>query len=413
VFLLRVFLVVLSLAVPAALLRPVLSDHYSGNVADLTEDKLLRAAMVTGEDARYHYLLGLLHYNSPQRRNYEQAIRSYTDALERNPTDARAWVALAKAYQDSGIKDKALFALRRVLASDRSNPIFAWESGVHYLLADRLPDAMASFRKFLSMSPGDQESVYSLCYVMGVDSRYVLDNLLPENYPSYSRYLGFLAATGLLEESRDLWKRMRKWNPQKAEYLKYIEFLIGQGAIKDGISEWGDFVKRFGIAGDTYAFTMPWNGDFEYPIVNGGFDWRIGRAEGVRIFRDKDVYFNGFASLSVSFDGTTNPGISIAEQFVPVEPGRRYKLSGYVKTEKLTTQNGILLEVSPHRCDPLVQKTEPLTGTNRWKKVELEFRTPKSCSTVRVSIKREQSQKFDNKISGDAWIDSLTITPEG
>ncbi|HYA27132.1 MAG TPA: hypothetical protein VEE82_03960, partial [Thermodesulfovibrionales bacterium] len=300
-FLIRIFLVILSLVVIAASVRPALSEYYSGNLPQLTERNLLRAAMVTPEDARYQYLLGLLYYNSPERRSYEQAIQNYTSSLKRNPTDARTWLALAKAYQDSVMKDKSRYALRRVLALDRNSPILMWESAVLFLLADTLPDAMASFRRFLFLSPDDQESVYSLCYVMGVDSRYIIDNMVPENYSSYRRYLDFLMANGLLNESRDVWEKMKEWKPEKTDCLRYIDFLISQGAIKDSVSEWGDFTKRFGIALENSAPTMLWNGDFEYPIVDAGFDWRIGKAEGVRIFKDKDVVFAGYTSLSVSF----------------------------------------------------------------------------------------------------------------
>jgi hypothetical protein len=131
----------------------------------------------------------------------------------------------------------------------------------------------------------------------------------------------------------------------------------------------------------------------------------------VRIFRDHDIKKTGDASLSAHFDGNHNPDLSIIYEIVPVEPGKSYKLAGSVKTDKITTTNGIFFEVAGHRCEPFVKRSEPVTGTNLWKRMEIEFITPRDCKTVTVGARREKSVKFDNKIAGDVWIDSLSLEP--
>lgn len=392
-------------------LRPVLSEYFLPGNAEITEKSVSLASRITGEDARYHYLSGLLAYNVHDRLSIEKAVKSYLLSLEENPTAGRTWLAVAKAYRDTGMKEKAEFAARKAVSLDRNNSTIIWESGVFFLLEGHTAEAMRLFRRFISMVPQEQESVYSLCYTMGVNPAYLLENLVPAEYAFYQRYLGFLASNKLLDEAMEVWKRMKDMNPQREDYLRYIDFLLGSSEMEKALKEWDDFVKMFRVMeGSRPAGEFLWNGNFELPPENGGFDWRIGKAGGVRVFRDKDVKWLSDTSLSVNFDGLSNPGIAIAQEIVPVAPGKRYKLSGYIKTEKLTTRNGIIFGVSGLLCDPFAVKTEPVTGTTMWKKTELEFATPSTCKAVRVVIAREKSDKLDSKISGDAWIDSLSLS---
>lgn len=407
--LLRIISLLIAAAAVVLSLRPALSVYLAAGGSGPNEKAVSMASRITGEDARYHYLLGLFAYNVPDRPSVEKAVGHYLLSLRRNPTDARAWLSLARAYMDIGLREEAGFAAGRAVLMDGSNPVTVWESAVFSLLSDRSDEAIELFRKYIAMAPEEQESVYSLCYGMGVSPASILENLVPAELSHYRRYLAFLTAHGLPSESVETWKRMKALGPDKRDYLRFTGFLISSDRIEEARAEWDDFVKRFGIAeGKRPDDELVWNGGFELPLENGGFDWETGRHEGVRIFRDRDIKQAGDASLSVSFDGKTNPGLSIVRQVVPLMPGK-YRLGAYIRTDGLTTQNGIIMEVSGLNCGPFVMKTEPVTGTVMWRRTDLEFELPANCRAVRISIKREKSSKFDNKISGDAWIDSVVV----
>ena len=406
----RVVLTIVSLSVAAAFIRPALSDYYSQRIAEFDRKKLLRASLITPENAWYQYLVGLLDYAALDRPGIEKAIGHYLRSLQRNPTESRSWIAIANAYRDIGSRKEADYALRKALYLDKNMPNVIWESGLFFLHENKQTDALHLFRRYIDMVPDEQDNVYSLCYMMRVEPMTILNNLVPPKYPYYKRYLDFLIARKLLNESIETWKRIKTFNPERSDYLRYTDFLIESGETKEASAVWDDFTKRFNLTEKRPSGEMLWNGDFELPIENGGFDWKIGTADGVRVFRDRDIKWTGSASLSVNFDGKSNPGISLAYQIVPVTPEQKYKLTGYIRTEKITTQNGVLLQASAHLCDPFVKTTESVTGTALWKKIELEFTVPQKCKLIAVSVKREQSYKFDSRISGDAWIDSLSMT---
>jgi hypothetical protein len=407
----RIVSVAVALVPVVLFLRPAFSDYFLSRGPEITEKGISLAMTVTGEDAKYHYLSGLLTYSVHDRANSGKAVKSYLLSLERNPTDSQTWLAIARAYRDNGMPEQSGYALRKAVSLDRNNSTTTWESGVFFLLEGSSGEAIRSFRRYISMVPEEQENVYALCYSMGVEPAYLLENLIPAEYSFYKRYLSFLASNTLVAEARQTWSRMKNLGLRREDSLKYIDFLIAGGEMGEAWQEWQEFVKRFVVMGKpSPEGELLWNGHFDLPPENGGFDWRMGTAEGVRIFRDKDVTWQGDTSLSVGFDGQSNPGVAIAREIVPVEPGKRYQLSGHIKTDKLTTQNGIVLGVSGFLCDPFAVKTEPVTGTAMWKKMELEFTAPPTCKAVSVSIAREKSGKLDSKISGDAWIDSLSMT---
>lgn len=406
----RIVLTLFSIIVASAFIRPALSDYYSKGVLESDKEKVLRASRITNESARYHYLMGLVEHAPRDRSGSERAIGHYLASLNNNPSDSQVWLAIASAYRDIGNTKDADYALTKALYYDKEVPNVIWESGLFYLSENKQKEALQVLRRFISIVPAEQENVYRLCYMMRLSPLDILNDLIPADYSFYKRYLTFLIGNKLLDESTEVWKRIKTYNPDRSEYLSYCDFLIASGAMSDALALWDDFVKKFYDSKINQTDAILWNGDFELPIENSGFDWKVGVADGVRVYRDKDIKWTGFASLSVNFSGNTNPGVAIVQQIVPVHPGQKYKLSGHIRTEKITTQNGIVLEASGYLCDPFTKKTEPVIGTTLWKRVDLEFTTPQKCKAVFIAVKRERSDKFDNKISGDAWIDSLSMT---
>ncbi|MBI5181966.1 MAG: hypothetical protein HZA06_03515 [Nitrospirae bacterium] len=404
--------IVISIVLVISLIRPVLSEYSAANIIEFNEKDLLLASSITNEDARYHYLLGLLYYAAHDKSGTDQAINRYLLSLKRDPSNSKTWLALARAYMDNNNMGHAEYAVRRAVDTERNNPRIIWEAGVFLLLLNEAEDAIKLFRRYISMLPSEQENVYAICYTMGIEPSYILFNLVPEDYNFYKRHLRFLINNKLLNESYEAWENIKALNPERPEYLSFSDFLLEMGEIESASLIWGDFVKRFKIINDAKPDqNLLWNGDFELEIENGGFDWKIGRADGVRVFRDKDIKMKEYASLSAIFDGKHNPGLYIARQIVPVERKQNYKVTGYIRTENLTTRNGVFIEVAGYKCDPFSKTTEVFAGTNLWRRIELEFTIPDNCTTISVGIKRERSEKFDNKIGGNIWVDSISMTP--
>jgi tetratricopeptide (TPR) repeat protein len=410
---LKILLVLFAAALIVVLLRPVISARLaSSGLPD--EAKLLRAAIVTGENAGYYRALGDLAYAARDDGGLRKALIRYRESILRNPTDGRAWLGLARVLGDTGRKGDARAAVQMAARVDRINKSLQWDAGLFLLLDDRVLDSIPLFRQYVTLVPSELGNVALMFYTMGLSPSFILERFVPEGYAPYRSYLNFLMQNGRVVESKEVWQRMGDFSRSREDHLSYLNFLIGANAIEDARPLWQEYVRQFGLLGDEDpGESLIWNGGFELPIQDGGFDWRVGEAEGVRVFLDQDVKRSGYSSLSAQFFGTANPEIYLARQVVPVKGGTAYFLRARIATDELTTTNGILLEVTSHACDPFVTKTSPIAGSTLWQDVELKFTAPGGCKAVMVGIKREKSEKFDNKISGDAWVDSVTLTPAG
>jgi hypothetical protein len=88
-------------------------------------------------------------------------------------------------------------------------------------------------------------------------------------------------------------------------------------------------------------------------------------------------------------------------------------MKAWVRGANLTTNECPRLEILdaevPARLD---LRTEPFCGTREWTLVTQHFTVPAATPLLTVRVVRTLSEKFDNKIGGTFWLDSVHIVPE-
>ncbi len=374
------------------------------------EKGLLSALRFDGDNATYHYLLGRYYQLNLADPDITTAIDQYSRSLVINPLQAGAWLDLSKAYQLAGRDGEAEYALVRAVRLSPNNPEVAWEAGMFWLLKGMPERAVADFRRYILLDPGQQLKVYDLCWKLRLDNSYLLANLIPGT-PEYRRgYLLYLMKTKRTEAAMEVWPLIDKSTFDSNLFIPYVNYLIRTGRYEEAGAAWDEILENMEREDDDDSFSLVRNPGFESKILNGGFDWIIAETEGVDVFLDHEIRMSGRSSLGIRFDGKRNPGITIARQTVRVEPGEYYNLRGYIKTDSITTTNGIIMTVRGHKdCRGLNVASAAVTGTNLWKEISLNFQTPEECGAVIVKIIRKRSSKFDNRIEGTAWIDGITL----
>jgi tetratricopeptide (TPR) repeat protein len=387
--------------------KPFISQFYINNI---NEKGLLSAIRYNSRNATYQYLLGKIFHYDIKAPDLIRAIGYYKESLRLSPLQGGCWLDLAKAYQTTGQTADAGYAIERAVRLVPKNPAVMWEAGVYYLINGEIEKSLKNFREFILLRPEMQESVYDMLWKLPVDSEYILKSLIPYSYAYYKRYLLYLMSTNRTSESRYLWEKMEAFPMEDELLLKYTDFLISKNIYKDAWNIWKVFTDKKFEGKKEENPSLLWNGSFEYDILNAGFDWKIRETEGVDVFLDEDIHLLGKRSLGVTFDGEHNPHITIASQIVRVIPGAQYLLTGNIKTDSLTTANGLFFSVAGHGCKGLNKKSDAITGTNFWKEINIEFRAPSECSAISIGVTRERSNKLDNKIGGNAWIDGISLT---
>ncbi|MEW6417109.1 MAG: hypothetical protein AB1480_03190 [Nitrospirota bacterium] len=375
----------------------------------MNEKGLLSAASFDSRNATYQYILGRFYHYSSENSDLNKAIGYYINSIRLSPLQAGCWLDLSKAYLATGLTNDAEDALERAISLTPKNPDVMWEAGIFYLLTGSPDMAVKALKRFILLKPERQEIVYDMFWKLRLEPHYILTNLIPNSYPYYKGYLIYLISTERIMESKELWKRMEILPKEDELFLRYTDFLISKHLYDKAEKIWKDFTDKRFTKGEEDSPSFIWNGSFELDVQNSGFDWKVGKAKGVKVFLDRDIHLSGERSFGVIFDGTENPDITIASQVVRVIPGTTYLLTGYIKTDSITTTNGLFLSATGHDCKSLYKKSDVVTGTNLWRELSIEVETPPDCSAISVNIRREKSYKLDNKISGIAWIDKINL----
>ncbi len=403
----RVLLALVPVMAFAAFARPAVSEFYASRfLKDNGSRDIFTAMAITREDARYSRALGCLYQNASGTVGLQKAAALYRQSLSKNPLDAQTWLSLARVYDEAGDKLRMDFALEKALHRSSGDPRAVWDSGVLLFQTGDTSRAVAQMKRYIRIRPDEQRKVYTLCVTLGLAPRYLQENLVPEEKPFLRRWLSFLMDSGLTEATGPAWSELRRAGPDRGDYLGYCGFLIDKGHFMRALAVWNEFLS-FGSLKFLHKSGQIWNGGFDLPPLERGFDWKIGKAKGVSIFLDGNVRRSGRYSLGASFDGTSNPDICLARQIVPVEAKHAYAVSGYLKTSGITSDSGIFFEIKGYKCRGLDKSSEPVTGTNPWEEKSVEFRVPPACRAVTVGIRRSSSTSLDNRIRGEIWADSI------
>lgn len=405
----RGFLLKLVAVLIYALLVLLLAQPFAGwfSLWKSPGEKGLSAAVdYDGSNSHYYYLLGRYYGLNMRAPDMEKAAGYYRKAVSLSPLLAQAWAGLSEMYQMSGNKREAEYSLDRAVRLDPTDPSLMWKAATFWLIEGSTDKAVETLRKYILIEPDRQREVYDLCRKLGIDNHYLLDKLVPGAYKYRRDYIEYLMGVGSIDDARDVWRIIDRRSMDKGLFLDYEDFLIRNRLYGEAEKIWHDIMPR--LVGADRVPSLVWNPGFEHEIMNGGFDWVVREGEGADVFIDDSVRMMGSKSLGVEFDGRHNPGITIARQIVVVSPGASYTLGGYIKTESLTTDNGIFLDVEGYKCSPMRERSRTVTGTSFWTKVTVNFKVPNNCEAVVIGIRRERS-KFDNKISGSAWIDGITL----
>ena len=186
---------------------------------------------------------------------------------------------------------------------------------------------------------------------------------------------------------------------------RFVRFLIDKKEVAKAAGAWADYVsgQSAGYQHSNYVF----NGDFERKLTKGALDWQLREGAGFKVALDSLLAHGGHYSARVRFDGAENVGSASLSESTFL-PAGRYKFQAYVKTDEITTNQGMFFGLSATGVNVT---TDNFLGTRDWTLVEKTFQVPPDAGLLEVSLRRNPSLKFDNQIKGTVWIDDVRIAP--
>jgi tetratricopeptide (TPR) repeat protein len=402
--------VVLTAVLSYAGIRNARASHYVGLQ---TASGYERAVQLEPGDPRNWYLLGRYWQHNLEQPDLARAIQDYQTALYFAPNYTNVLLELATAYETQDDVSKAREAYRQALKSYPVSAEASWRYGNFLLRQGDIDSAFTVIRHAVQADPSLSPAAFSRCLRVQNSPDEVLDRVIPPSREGYVEIIWDQVTDLHPENALKAWDRLATLHPRISlnEVFYLVETLRSRKQYSDALRVWNQGAAFAGFADlRVPSDSAIWDGGFESGVRDGGFAWRFPETfQGVQINLDTREKHSGSRSLRVTFDGKSNTNFTGVCQQVPVRPATSYRLSAWVKTRELTTDEGLRFQISsPHGSSDAI--TRDVHGTTPWILIELPWNSG-DVQEIGICLRRAQSYQGDGKISGAAWVDDVSLVP--
>lgn len=374
-----------------------------------------RAVRLVPDNAENWYLLGRYWQYNLENPNAERTISAYKEALALDPRDANAWADLATAYEIEGDVSAARKAFEQAKRAYSLSPDVSWRYGNFLLRRGEVRDALGQLKGAVEMEPKRAGAAFSLCMRVEPDIHTVMDDVLPPSPEALMNVIDLLADRDEPDQALVVWNRLTALHAHfmVRDSYKLIELLMNKHRMDDAQSVWKDALAAAAVSRPPDApGSLVWDGGFESDISGGGLAWRYHPSDGVQVNFDTIEKHSGGRSLRLTFNGLVNSDFHDACQFIAVQPSTSYLLAAWMKTDSLSTDQGVRFRLQPFGgTTNSISWTDDLSGTQPWTQIKRPWSAGSDVHGLELCVIRLPSAKFDSKIHGSAWIDDVTLVP--
>jgi hypothetical protein len=105
--------------------------------------------------------------------------------------------------------------------------------------------------------------------------------------------------------------------------------------------------------------------------------------------------------LKIAFSGRQPEGFEILTQYMPVEPGRRYRIQFEYRTEDIPPASGLGWLVAPASGSGQPAGRSPALSSQEWRWEQFEFSTRPGEAIVRLVL---QYHRAPGTTRGEGWL---------
>lgn len=375
-----------------------------------------RAVHLEPGNARNWYLLGRYWQYNIEDPDPQRAIAYYRHSLSISPHSAAAWLDLASVYDGEGQTREARDAFLSAKRAYPSSADVAWRYGNFLLRQNSLAQAFEEIHLAVAADPRRAAEGFSRCWRVKRDAQAILDSVIPPSKDAYVAILHDLAASRQIDPALAVWERLVSLHPRMspAEIGTFTNVLLQDGRLVDIQVVWQQAVAMMPNPPPADPpGSVIWDGGFESGLVGDGLAWQFPKERnGVLASIDRSQKHSGNQSLRLLFSGKENVSYVDACHYAVVEPGVSYRLSGWVQTRGLDTNEGVRLRLWLFgKGGGSAVETTDLHGSAPWTKLSLLWTAPQDAKLVNVCVARRAGSNFEENIEGSAWVDDVSLVP--
>jgi hypothetical protein len=304
--------------------------------------------------------------------------------------------------------EKARYCIERSVELGPHSPPVLLEAAAFFHATGRTLRGLDLMARVLAATREYDDVIFAL-YRRATDVETVLRHGLPRDPPAARSYFRHLLDEGDSRAARLAWEWLsRREFADPAITRRYLLYLIEGGFYDEAAGVFQSFLPpQERPAGGNHLV----HGGFEAASTGMPLDWVITPNPHAQARRDRSSAREGSWSLRVEFDGAANVEYRHVAQQAIVSPGL-WKLQAWIRTQGASSDQGVGLRIFEAHPTPRWQVwTANVSGDSGWKLLATTLTVPPAVRLVQVEIVRRPSHKLDNKISGTAWIDGVSLTP--
>ncbi len=331
-------------------------------------------------------------------------------AVSANRRRAPVWVELGLQAEADGHLEEAERCLLEAASVDRTYQT-RWSLANYYFRRRDAEKFWPWARQAAEMSYFTQTALFRLCWQLDAAPSTILARAIPARPDLLAQYVVFLLDEGRLDETQAAARKLLPLARQSEASLlvRYCGRLAAAGRARTAVEFWNASCRRgllpFAPLDPDRGVSLT-NGDFTAAPGAGGFDWRIGSAEGLAVFAVSSP-----PALRISLSGRQPEQCLLLEQLAPVRPGAAYRLSYWTRAAPDGKTGGIRWRVTG-----LTGREEytsaPLDGVGAsWSQQSTAFRVPAGVELVRLALeyRREPGR---TRAETDLWLRQVNLAFE-
>jgi O-antigen ligase len=368
------------------------------------------------------FLLGMAYRDLPGFGSPSLAMEQLAAAVRLNPYQWRYRLELGRAQELLGDLEGAEQSLAE---SVRLNPIsgeYRWRLANLQLRRGEVDKAVQQIGRALEFDRRLREPALALLVKSGADLA-AIDAVWPDDRDARLNLLRALSAGRVSTEPASVGDLESQWRriaaAQPAPTLKqaqpYIAYLLERGETGLARERWIEVNVLNGHRDTEFESrdNLVWNGSFELELSGAPLGWQVGETSGVTVEQTESTGQVDRVGLQLEFDGSENLSYASVRQQVVVDGGVAHTLSYSVRSEDVTTDQGLVVEVVPGHGGRALYVGPMIVGSADWQTQTGTFLIPEETSTVLVRLRRTKSRQIDNRIQGTLWFDRFRLQGAG
>lgn len=381
-------------------------------------EQFARAAeRLAPDDPQAHFTIGVFARRSFEPGAPDETVRRFERATALSPQDYRLWMELGRAREQAGDAAGGELALRRARELAPNYVMPRWYLGNLLLRAGREEEAFVELRGAAESDATLRGPIFaSVWSIFGGDVGRVTAAM--GGSPSVrGELITYLIGQKRTDDALKLWATLSREDKraQRAAGDGLVEALLAGKRVNAALSVFREASPDGGRVAAEQITNGGFEGDAAAAAGNRAFDWTVTPVAQAQTGVDPGAFHSGARSLRVSFNAPSSIQYANALQLVAVEPGARYRLEFFVRTEGLKSVATLVVDVvSAKQGGAAIATSAPTpAGTNDWQQVALEFTAPADADGVVLLIRRQPCKDDVCPIFGKIWYDDFSLQRVG